>query len=168
MLWRERNRLTFEDVECSVTQLHSLLIRTLFDWSQASDFTHSNSIVEFKESLYFYTWLVIICHSLGSFVPLAGTWSSSSLYLKKKTPIVRGVTNYSYFFELLYSSRRHDGTVERLRWKFNIYMSHLLVGHTICAWEGNFVVKFTWKAIWKVNTPMRVPFLFGLQLGGKL
>lgn len=84
MLWRELNWLNFKDVECLVTQLHSLLNRTLFDWSQASDFTHSNSIVEFKESLYFYTWLVIICNSLGFFLFLAGMWSSSFLYFKKK------------------------------------------------------------------------------------
>ena len=35
--------------------------------------------------------------------------------------MVGGVTNCSYFFELLYTSRRHDDTVERLRWKLNRY-----------------------------------------------
>ena len=33
ILWRERNRQTFEDPERSISQLESLMIRSIYDWS---------------------------------------------------------------------------------------------------------------------------------------
>jgi hypothetical protein len=51
-LWRQRNRGIFEDTELSTTQLPRVFIQFLFDWSCAWDFTNSNSIPEFIESLH--------------------------------------------------------------------------------------------------------------------
>ena len=51
-LWKKGNCRTFDNSESLVTQL-KYCVRFLFDWSCAWGFTNSNSIVDFKESLYF-------------------------------------------------------------------------------------------------------------------
>lgn len=53
-LWREQNLHTFEDVENSVTSLQSLFIRAYSTSVMCGDFTNNNSIVDCKESLYFF------------------------------------------------------------------------------------------------------------------
>ena len=53
LVWKERNRHTFEDMENSLDQLKTMFARTLFDWSQVRDFTHCSSILEFQVSLRF-------------------------------------------------------------------------------------------------------------------
>jgi len=40
-------------IQRATDQLESLLIRTLFNWSCAWDFTHENSILKFRYSLHF-------------------------------------------------------------------------------------------------------------------
>ena len=54
LVWKERNRHTFEDMENSLDQ--SMFARTLFDWSRVRDFTHCSSILEFQVSLRFSLW----------------------------------------------------------------------------------------------------------------
>jgi len=45
ILWREWNSFTFENVESSMSQLESLVIRTFFYWSCAWGLTNSNCLL---------------------------------------------------------------------------------------------------------------------------
>ena len=51
-LWKKGNCRTSDNAESWVTQL-KYCVRFLFDWSCVWGFNNSNSIVDFKESLYF-------------------------------------------------------------------------------------------------------------------
>ena len=46
-----RNSRTLEDTATTDFDLETLFFRTLFSWSQAWSFTHSNSFIDFKYSL---------------------------------------------------------------------------------------------------------------------
>ena len=60
LIWKERNRRTFEDVSSSNSQLLDCFILTLFDWSRAWGFTSSTSVIEFISSLSLSSHIVII------------------------------------------------------------------------------------------------------------
>ena len=47
LIWKERNRRPFEDMESSLDQLKTLFAHTLFDWL---GFTHCSSILKFQVS----------------------------------------------------------------------------------------------------------------------
>ena len=48
IMWKERNNRTFENIECTQEELHSMLIQMLFYWSRVWGFTHCNSLLEFQ------------------------------------------------------------------------------------------------------------------------
>lgn len=56
LIWRERNTLTFEDVEKSVDLLKSLLVGTLFGWSHIWGFTQCISVFDFLQSVFVSLW----------------------------------------------------------------------------------------------------------------
>ena len=47
LIWKERNARTFELTERLVDCVKSLLLRTLFEWSQVWGFTHCHSLFDF-------------------------------------------------------------------------------------------------------------------------
>ena len=53
LVWKEKNSLTFGDMENSLDQLIVLFARTLFDWSWVWGFTQCSSILESQVSLRF-------------------------------------------------------------------------------------------------------------------
>ena len=61
-----RNRCTFENVECTRTQLLAIFNSSLYEWSYASGLTDSDPVESFKESLYMKIILFFV--SLGSFM----------------------------------------------------------------------------------------------------
>ena len=61
---------TFENVESSMSQLESLVIRTFFDWSRARGLTNSNCLLDFKGSLDFCAYFFVLVILLGYFVPI--------------------------------------------------------------------------------------------------
>ena len=87
LVWKERNRCTFEDMESSLDQLKTLFAHTLFNWSWVWGFTQYSSILEFQVSLRFFFW---DCCTFWSFVfifvNIKYIWFSIKLitYEKKK------------------------------------------------------------------------------------
>ena len=53
IIWRERNRRVFEEVECSDSQLLEFFSNSLFDWATVWGYTHSNTVISFLNSLHF-------------------------------------------------------------------------------------------------------------------
>ena len=51
-IWRERNRRTFEDVECTSSLLQASFISSVYEQSFAYGLTDSNSIHSFIESIH--------------------------------------------------------------------------------------------------------------------
>ena len=51
IVWMERNRRSFEDIEKSLVQLQALCLKTLFDWSRCWGFSDCSTILEFISSL---------------------------------------------------------------------------------------------------------------------
>ena len=50
-VWKDWNRCSCEDIECSLDQLKSLFGHTLLDWSRACGSSHCFDIFEFIDSL---------------------------------------------------------------------------------------------------------------------
>ena len=67
-LWRERNRRTFEDMDCSDDQLLASFSGTLFDWSRAWRLTSSDSLPMFLSSLLWtlFLFFLSLLHSFFS------------------------------------------------------------------------------------------------------
>ena len=63
-IWRERNILTFENLERSVSQLLELCTRSLFNWCKVWGLTTTSSVGEFPESLNSLT-SIILCSSFS-------------------------------------------------------------------------------------------------------
>ena len=51
IVWLERNRLSFEDIEKTLGELKDLCQRSLLEWSRCWGFTDCSSITEFMLSL---------------------------------------------------------------------------------------------------------------------
>ena len=49
LIWREHNTLPFEDIERPLDLLKSLLVGTLFEWSQIWGFTRCISIFDYLQ-----------------------------------------------------------------------------------------------------------------------
>lgn len=54
-IWREQNCYMFDDAKSTRPQLLDMFIGTIFDWSRAWGFTNCNCILDFVQSLPFYT-----------------------------------------------------------------------------------------------------------------
>ena len=50
-IWKEQNQRTFEDLDSSSDQMLAFFSGTLFDWSQVSRLTTSDSLPSFLSSL---------------------------------------------------------------------------------------------------------------------
>lgn len=59
IVWKERNRHTFEDVEILLEHLQSLLICTLLSWYRARGFSQYTSIIEFLYSCRPTIWFIV-------------------------------------------------------------------------------------------------------------
>ena len=55
IVWKERNRRTFEDLSSSDSQFLDCFPITLFDWSRAWGFTTSSNVVDFYFFFVFST-----------------------------------------------------------------------------------------------------------------
>ena len=51
-LWHERNSRTFENSECTDSQLQELFSNTLYDWAIAWGYSSCDSIISFLDSLH--------------------------------------------------------------------------------------------------------------------
>lgn len=68
LVWWERNSSTFEDVVRPLDHLKSLLIQTLFDWSQVWGFMHRTSISDFQQYAQISIWFVCNCFKYYVFI----------------------------------------------------------------------------------------------------
>ena len=68
LIWQERKKWTFEDIERPLDLLWSLLFGTLFNWACIWGFTHCISIADFLHVVSFSSWSMCICFMFRVFI----------------------------------------------------------------------------------------------------
>ena len=61
IVWTERNRRSFEDIEKSLVQLQALCQKTLFNWSRCWGFSDCSTILKFISSLSIALYVLNFC-----------------------------------------------------------------------------------------------------------
>ena len=85
IVWKERNRLMFEDVSSFDSQLLDCFALTLFYWSRAWGFTISSTVIDFISPLYLlHDDVIIWCYSVHALCTLWIILLIISLPLPKK------------------------------------------------------------------------------------
>ena len=78
IVWLERNRRSFEDIEKTLDELKVLHQRSLFEWSRCWGFTDYSSLSEFMFSLRLVSWFPSILLFVLSF-SCSSAWTSCTL-----------------------------------------------------------------------------------------